>query len=264
MAYIDESKHLPLERKYQVFCNGYELDTVSGITPGLASRELNVPVYGKDDSLKDTIIDNGTLSLDVLEKAENNYLLDNLCNVSPSATAKGYNFSSFVKVAMWQNRKSYDNSKYIGCEFYGRVAMPPTGKSGAPNEWSSRTYAGMCDAPLKFEVENVAIASEKIAITAGAGTLEKEPYQRPDNDLYALYVVALDWDAANGAIDGSEILTVTAAMVKTDKSVTIAAGDLNVLALDEVNAAFVVYLYSGSGVYPTGGIGIDGLYKALA
>jgi hypothetical protein len=264
MAKINESTQLPLERKYQVFVNGYELQTVSGITPGLASRELNTPVYGSDDSLKDTITDNGTLTLDVLEKSNNNYLMDNLCNVNPSDSVKGYNFASFTKVAMWQNRKSYDNSKYIGCEFYGRVSMTPSGKSGAPNEWSSRTFSGLCDAPLKFEGDNVAIAAEKVSITAGAGTLTNVPYQRPDNSLYALYVVALDWDAVNGDIDKSEILTVTATMVEADKSVTIVAGDLNEMAIGDVNAAFVVYLYSGSGIYPTGAIRMDGLYSALA
>jgi hypothetical protein len=264
MAKINESTQLPQERKYQVFVNGYELDTVSGITPGLNSTEINVPVYGNDDSLKDTVVANGTLSVDALEKSSNNHLLDNLCDVNPDAAAKGYNFANFVKVAMWQNRKNHDNTKYIGCEFYGRVSMTPSGKSGAPNEWSTRTYSGLCDVPYKFEIENVGIASEKIAIAAGAGTLANSPYQRPDNDLYALYVVALNWNAGTAKVDASEILTVTAAMVESDKTVTIAAGDLNEMALDDVNAAYVVYLYSGSGIYPTGAIEMDGLYDALA
>jgi hypothetical protein len=78
-----------------------------------------------------------------------------------------------------------------------------------------------------------------------------------------LYVVALNWNAGTSEVDESEILTVTAAMVKTDKSVTIAAGDLSEMLLTDVNAAYVVYLYSGSGIYQTGAIKSEGLYDAL-
>jgi hypothetical protein len=202
--------------------------------------------------------------LDVKEKRKNNVLLDNLCNVNPDDTAKAYNFKSFSAVAVWQNRKDYDNSKYIGSEFYGNATLAQTGKAGAPNEWGSRTFSGMCVTPRKFDIDNVAIASEKIVITAGSGTLTDVPYQIPDDSLYALYVVALQTTTDGTVIVDSEILTVTAAMVEVDKSVTIAAGDLKELAIGDVDHAFVVYLSSGGGVYPSGDITIEGLYKSTA
>lgn len=264
MAKIDASKQLPLERKYQVFVNGYEIDVATALTPAVDTTTFNEPVYGSDDPLTDTIVNNGTITVEVKEKKKNNVLLDNLCNVSPDLTEKAYNFNNFVKVAIWANRKDIDNSKYIGAEFYGRVSMTPSGKTGAPNEWSGRTFEGICDAPRKFEIDGVGIASEKIAITAGSGTLSGTPYQNPDDDLYALYVVALVWDEANKEITNSEILTVTSNMVQSDKSVTITASDLSELTLSDVNAAFVVYLSSGGGVYPTGTIKMEGIYKSLS
>ena len=263
MAKIDASKQLPLERKYQVFVNGYEIDVATALTPAVDSNTLNEPVYGSDDPLTDTIVNNGTLTIEVKEKKNNNVLLDNLCNVSPDSTAKAYNFNNFVKVAVWANRKDIDNSKYIGAEFYGRASMTPSGKTGAPNEWSGRTFEGICDAPRKFEITNVGIASEKIAITSGSGSLSGTPYQNPDDDLYALYVVALVWDNTNKVITNSEILTVTASMVGSDGSVTITANDLSELTLTDVNAAFVVYLSSGGGIYPTGTIKMEGLYDTV-
>ena len=261
---IDATKQLPLERKYQVFVNGYEIDVAKDVTPGLATRELNEPVYGTDNPITMQAVDNGTLSLEVLEKRKNNVLLDNLCNVTPDSTNKAYNFSSFSSVAVWTNRKDYDNSKYIGCEFHGNATLAPTGKSGAPNEFGGRTFSGMCNAARKFDIDEVGIASEKVVITAGSGVIVATPYQIPDDSLYALYVVALQTTTDGTVIVDSEILTVTAAMVAVDKSVTIAAGDLNDMAIGDVDHAFVVYLSSGGGIYSSGSITLEGLYKSTA
>jgi hypothetical protein len=262
MPKVNASK-LPLERKYQVFVNGYEIDVAKAVTPGIATRELKEPVYGSDDPLMMTVVDNGTISVEVTEKAENNVLLDNLCNVSPAKTEKAYNFNNFVAVSLWMNRKSQDNSKYIGAEFYGNASMVPSGKSGAPNEWSGRTFSGQCNATRKFEIENVAIAAEKIEIVSGAGVLTDVPYANRDDGFFAVAVIALKWDIANQKVTESEILTVDAGMVTVAKAVTIADDDLSDLVLADVNAAYVIYLSSGAGVYPTGDITIEGLYKVL-
>ena len=259
MAKVNGSK-LPLERKYQVFVNGYEIDVAKGITPGLATKELKEPVYGSDDPILANIVENGTLSLDLIEKPENNVLLDNLCNVSQDAVEKGYNFNNFNAVSIWLNRKSADNSQYIGAEFYGNATLAPSGKSGAPSEWGGRTFSGNCNAARKFEGLNVAIGAEKVAITSGAGTLAQTPHVNPDDGFFALSVIALNYNEGTDKVTESEILTVDAGMVEVDKSVTIVAGDLSDLTLATVNYAYVIYLYSGSGVYPTGGIQIDGLY----
>jgi len=261
---IDATKQLPLERKYQVFVNGYEIDVAREATPGLATRELNEPVYGTDDPITMQVVDNGTLSLEVIEKRKNNILLDNLCNLSPDTTSKGYNFNNFSSIAVWMNRKDYNDGKYIGGEFYGNATLAPSGKSGAPNEFGGRTFAGMCNATRKYDIDNVAIASEKVVITAGSGVIADVPFQQPDDDLYALYVVALQTTTDGTIVVDSEILTVTAAMVLVDKSVTIAAGDLDEMAIGDVDHAFVVYLSSGAGVYPSGDITMQGLYKSTA
>jgi hypothetical protein len=264
MGKINAGVQIPLERKYQVFINGYSIDVARELTPGVANRELNEPVYGSDDPITLNIVDNGTLSIEALEKRKNNVLLDNLCNLSPDTVAKAYNFNNFVSVAVWANRKDYDNGKYIGAEFYGNATIIPTGKSGAPNEFGGRTFSGMCNAPRKFDIDDVAIASEKVVITAGAGVITGTPYQIPDDDLYALYVVALKTSSDGTVVEESEILTVTAAMVESDKSVTIAADDLTEMELADVDHAFVVYLASGGGVYPSGSIKLEGLYKSTA
>jgi len=264
MAKIDESKQLPLLRKYQIFVNGYEIDVATGISPGVASRELNEPVYGEDNPLTQTVSDNGTMSMDVKRKSENNYLLDNLYDVSPDIAAKGYNFDNVVKVCFWENRQSYNNGKYIGCNFYGRVSMLPTARTGAPNEWNGQTFTGVGDTARSFEIDNVAIASEKVAVAGGSGTLTDTPTVCPDDSMYALYVVAMNYTEGTHVVEESEILTVTAAMVAVDKSVTIATGDLSEMAIGDVNAAFIVYLSSGAGVYPTGDITIEGLYGTAA
>ena len=109
----------------------------------------------------------------------------------------------------------------------------------------------------------IAIAAEKIVITGGAGTLVGTPHVNPDDGFYALSVIAVDYDSGADKVTASEILTVDAGMVTVAKAVTIAADDLSDLALADVNAAYVIYLSSGAGVYPTGDITIEGLYKVL-
>ncbi|MCX5642439.1 MAG: hypothetical protein NTY10_04325 [Candidatus Omnitrophica bacterium] len=256
MAKVTGNK-IPLERKYQVFVNGYEIDVASAVNPGIATTELKTPVFGSDDPILATIVDNGTISVEVTEKAQNNVLLDNLCNVSPAKTAKAYNFNNFNAVSIWLNRKSQDNSQYIGAEFYGNCSLAPSGKAGAPNAWGTRTFAGNCTPTRKFEIPNVAIAAEKIAITSGAGTLTDTPHVNPDDGFFAIGVIALKWDVTNQKVTESEILTVDAGMVTVAKAVT------SDLVLTDVNAAYVIYLSSGAGVYPTGDITIEGLYKVL-
>jgi hypothetical protein len=262
---LNPAKDLLQERKYQVFVNGYEIDVAKGVTPGLATTEVVEPVYGNDNSLTATFVNNGTMSMDLIEKKTNNVLLDNLCGISPASTAKAYTFTNFSQVAIWLNRKALDNSKYVGAEFYGKCALAPSGKAGAPNEWGTRTFSGNCDIPRKFEIDGVGLASEKVAISSGAGTLAgaAKLYQNPDDDLYAVYVVAQQWDNSGLVVTDSEILTVTAAMVSSGGAITIAAGDLVNMTLTNVNAAFVVYLASGAGIYPSGAIKTEGYFKAI-
>jgi len=260
---INPAKDLLQERKYQVFANGYEIDVAKGITPGLATTEVVEPVYGNDNSLTANFVNNGTMSMDLIEKKTNNVLLDNLCGISPATLAKAYTFSNFNQIAVWLNRKALDNSKYVGAEFYGKCALAPSGKSGAPNEWGTRTFSGNCDIPRKFEIDGVGLASEKIAISSGAGTLVGTPYVNPDDGFYAVYVVAQQWDNSGLKVTDSEILAVTAAMVSSGGAITIAAGDLTDMLITNVNAAFVVYLASGAGIYPSGAIKTEGYFKAI-
>jgi adhesin HecA-like repeat protein len=78
-----------------------------------------------------------------------------------------------------------------------------------------------------------------------------------------VYVVAQQWDNSGLVVTDSEILTVTAAMVSSGGAITIAAGDLVNMTLTNVNAAFVVYLASGAGIYPSGAIKTEGYFKAI-
>lgn len=265
MAKINASKDLGLRREAQIFAEGYEINVSSAIAPGEAARDLSVPVFGSDDAITARVVDNGTLSMDVLQKVSNNKLLDVLCDVNPEDTSiviKGYNPSDVQHIAVWQNVKSPTEDKYVGCSLFEQWQPSLGSLAGAPNEWGTRTVVGNCNVERRFE--KASINAEKIAIVAGSGVITGVPAQDPITEMYGLAVLALNWNAVTKKIVASERLTVTAAMVAIDKAVTIAAGDLDEMDLDDVNAAYVIYLYSGAGVYPTGAdVKMNGLYKDL-
>jgi len=266
MGKINATEDLGLRRKAQVFAEGYEIDVSTAITVGEAATDVAVPVFGSDDAITARVVDNGTLSVDVLEKVDNNDLLDVLCDINPEDTTvevKAFNASDVQHIAIWQNIKSPTGDKYVGCSLFEQWQPSLGSLAGAANEWGTRTLAGNCNVERKFE--KASINAEKIVITAGAGDITIVPAEDPITELYGLAVLALNWNAVTKKIDESERLTVTAAMVGVDMAVTIAAGDLDEMDIDDVNAAYVIYLYSGAGIYPTGASVVqDGLYKDLA
>lgn len=262
---INATKDLGLRREAQIFAEGYEIEVSPAITPGEAARDIIVPVFGNDNAISAKVVDNGTLSLDVLEKVSNNKLLDVLCDINPDDTSiavKGYDPSDVQHIAVWQNVKSPTEDKYVGCSLYEQWQPSLGALAGAPNEWGTRTLAGNCNVERRFE--KASINAEKIAIAAGAGVITIVPAEDPITECYGLAVLALNWNTVTKKITESERLTVTAAMVAVDMSVTIAASDLDEMDIGDVNAAYVIYLYSGAGVYPTGASAkIDGLYDDL-
>ena len=266
MAKVNASEDLGLRRKAQIFAEGYEINVASALTVGEAATDTSVPVFGSDNAITARVVDNGTLSIDVLDKVDNNKILDVLCDINAEDTSiaiKGYDPSNIQHIAIWENIKSPTDDKYVGCSLFEQWQPSLGSLAGAPNEWGTRTLAGNCNIERRFE--KASINAEKIAIVVGAGDLTVVPAQDPITENYGLAVLALNWNAVTKKIDNSERLTVTAAMVGVDKSVTIAAGDLDEMDLADVNAAYVIYLYSGAGVYPTGAsIVQDGLYKDLA
>ena len=264
MAKINPASDLSLRRKEQVFAEGYEIEVSTDLTPGIDTTDLTDDVFGSDDPITERIANNGTLTMRVLKKATNNSLLDVLTGQNPTATGtKIYNMEDRTQITAWANKKANDNTKYDRCYWY-EDWMPSQGlPTGAPNVRDAYEITGQCKKPLEFE--GVHINSEKLTL-AGTGpwtaTLAKTPVQVPTTDhpasgMHALRVVAM---SGTGSGLKKESLVITSGMIGAAGAISIAAADLTLVKAPE--KAFVCYLSSQTGIYPTStNIKEDGLYS---
>lgn len=256
-------------KKEQVFAEGYFINCASDATGAVAATEDVIHIYGQDDPLLDMRVDNGTLSLTVYDKADNNNLLDATTQKDPDFSAtenRRYKWDDVKETTVWINRKNMANDKYERSTFYKNWIPVPGMPTGAPETRNTRVFAGNCEIPKEY---NQPILGEKLALTSGANgytaTLAKEtPLKIPDAaNIYALRVVAIYEVRAGNEITtfNKEDLDITTSMVSSAGAISLTQSDL-----DEVtwpNAVYVNYLYDDDeGVYPT--VKPHGFYKKLS
>lgn len=241
-------------KKEIVFVEGYFIDCATELTGAVDATQDVIHIYGDDDPILDTSVNNSTLTLTVYDKKENNILFDALQQDDPDDTAnKQYNWNNVYEVSVWANRKNTAGTEYTRSVFFKNWLPVPALTTGDANVKGTRSLAGNCEAAKEF---NQPIVGQKIALTSGAsgytGTLAYAPLQVPDESVYAIRVVAIEEGRSGTHINkfNKEDLTITASMVTVAKAVVIKQTDMNIV--DGPSHAYVNYLYDKSlGVYPT-------------
>lgn len=241
-------------KKEVVFVEGYFIDCATELTGAVDAAQDVAHVYGSDDPILDTNVNNSTLTLTIYDKKENNILLDALQQNDPDdASNKQYNWNNVYEVSVWANRKNKAGTEYTRSVFFKNWLPVPGLTTGDANAKGTRSLAGNSETVKEF---NQPIVGSKIRLTSGAGgyvgTLAYTPLQVPDESVYAMRVVAIEEGRSGTHINkfNTEDLEITASMVVVGKTVTIKQSDLNIV--DGPNYAYVNYLYDNSlGVHPT-------------
>ena len=269
MAKIQPSSDLSLRRKEQVFAEGYQIQVATELTPGVASNDLVDHVFGDTNPLLETVVDNGTLTMTVLEKKSNNSLLEVLTGQDPDASAtaiKKFASDDSEAITVFVNKKNKAEDGYERSFFFEDWSPAAALSAGAPNERSARSITGNSKKPIEFE--NAAIMQEKITLTSGGsgytGTLNNTaPGQVPGfTARYAIRVVAIE---GGGSATLKDSLTVTDAMVTSAGAVTIVQSDLTFLNVDDPDRCVINYLQqvTTGGIFPdNSAVIISGLYSA--
>lgn len=242
-------------KKEQVFVEGYRINCATDITGGVAADETVSHVYGQDDVLTDINVNNGTLSLTIYDKKDNNVLLDALQENDPNdAQAKQYNWNNVVDTCVWINRKNTANTQYNRSTWYKGWLPVPGMSAGDPGAKGTRTFAGNSAAPREFSQP---IIGELLALSSGAGgyttRLTYSPVQIPEESVYALRVIAMSVTRnplTHISFISKEDLVVDTTMVLANKNIVIDQADLE--SVTYPNWVYVNYLYDkASGIHPT-------------
>ena len=260
---VKPTTDLSLRRKEVVFVEGYMIEVAKELAPSLNTTDLVDDVYGSDNPLTQTIVDNASLSVTVLERKDNNKILDVLTGQDPDATGvKEYFCDDARAVAVWVNKKNSANTAYERSFFYNNWTPAIPLSAGGPKERGTRVLNGLCDKPLEFE--NAGILSEKVILSgtwAGgifSGTIGNTPVAVPKTGFNAIRVLAC---SGTGSSMVFEEVTVTAAMVNSAKWITIPNSATT--TVKGPTSAFINYLTTSTGIYPsTTTIYEEGLYIA--
>ena len=264
-----KASDFPKRKKEQLFVEGYEIDCANDITPGFGNTEETFHFFGASQPVLDNRVDNGTLSIALLEKRKaNNKFLDVLHRYDPDDTStRKYNWESMNEVTVWVNRKNAAGTQYEKAIVYPDWMPTPGLPTGAAKDPGVRTFAGNCEVPQEFTQP---IIAEKIAVSSGAGgytgTLSKAtPLEIPVNTgKYAVKVLAIEETRSGNTITkfNTEDIEIKSSTVTSGGAVTIAQSDL-----DEIggpNYVYVLYLYDKSqGIHPDD-ISPDGLLKKIS
>ena len=253
-------------KKLVPFVCGYELAGCSVFDGGVATTESVDHYFGQDAPTTENTVDNATLTITLKENVTNNVILNAVTWQDPDDTSdKRFVFDDILNTTVWANRLNRAKTAYEHSVIYKQWLPTPGMTEGSPNEKGTRTFQGNAAAVEEYTQP---IVGEKIAITSGAsgftGTLTKAtPLNVPGTSLYALEVHAMEETRSGSALTSLEMdnLEVTAAMVQSDKSVTIPSSALSKTSTP--NYAYVIYLYDSSvGVAPD--FTSDGQFKYMS
>jgi len=251
------SSDLCRRKKEIVFVEGYFIDCANELTGAVDATQDVIHIYGDDDPILDTTVNNSTLTLAVYDKSSNNALLDVLQQDDPNDTSsKQYNWNNVTQATVWANRINSANTQYTRSVIYKNWIPVPALPTGDASARGTRSFAGNAEVAKEFTQP---IVGQKIRLSSGAsgytGTIAYAPVQVPDENVYALRVVAIEEKRTGTHIDtfNTEELTITASMVTAAKAVVIPQTSLvGELVNKGPQYAYVNYLYDKSlGVYPT-------------
>jgi hypothetical protein len=231
-----------------VFVEGYFIDTAIDVSPSVDRQDETFHIFGKDSPDLDVQHNFGTLSLAILDKFTNNAILDLVNGLNPaSVAARQYKVDLLTSVHVFANVKDEKNTRYVKSWFVPGWSAGLPVPSGDPNSKAQFTMTGNGKLPRLFE--GLWIKTAKVA-SGGAATLGGDiPVEVPsETGIYAIAVKALN--ETGGTILQEDVIP-SAAMVDSTGAVDFSEIDAQVQDLAAVTDAFVYYLQSGTGVYPT-------------
>jgi len=273
MPRVNAASDLILGRKCKVYVEGYEIQVATAMTPGITSEDSTAHVYGSDEPLTASIVTGSTLSITVLERANNNVLLEVLSGLRPEdEVLKEYKWAEFREVSVIINVKHPTEDRYCACGIFNRWRPAPGDRAMAPTDWMSRTFVGGCDTSKWFSEAagvGIRIEQEKLALTssgAGAGytaTLSKTPVKAPSSEINVLRVLIIDGTAA-GAVNATDEINIDSNTCGDGSTTVWVDNDELQNTKGKADYALVAYLVSGSGTADTDGtFNMDGLWKAM-
>lgn len=238
----------------QIFADGYFLDHANDAVPGLDRADETFHLFGFDSPETDVQHNYGNLTLSLLDKYTNNALLDLVTGQDPSSTAvKQYRVADLSGVSIWANVKNAAGTSYVKSWIISSWVPGMPMPSGAPNDKAVYSVSGNGDLPRQFQ--GAWLMAKKVA-SGGAPSLGVTPVVVPGQAVYAVEVRAIDETV------GFTQQTVQVSATLVDATGLINWTELDTLATDLANTptdAYVIFLQTGAGVYPTVANTPDGL-----
>lgn len=269
---VNAADDLPLGKRAKLYVEGYEIQVSPAVTPGFDTDTKLEHVYGSDDPLTSSVVNNSTLAIEVLEKANNNVLLEVLTGQRPEANVlKYYKWQEFKEITVWMNLKHSREDRYVRAHLWRRWRPAPGDGGMAPNEWGRRTFAGQCDIEERVDEAagvGVRIESEKLAASSsGSGlgwtaTLNQAPVNIPGTSRYLLRLLAID-GTSDGDVDASDEVEIDEQTCGGSTTVWVDDEEL-IDSKGSVDYLFAQYLITGSGTLPEDvSIKMDGLHRSF-
>jgi hypothetical protein len=242
-------KRIRRRKKEVPFFEGYFIDSVDTVTPGLNENDETFHFYGNDSPETDKQINYGTLTIGVMDTFEANKLLALLTEQDPEedteVNPQQYRIADLQAITIWTNVKNSDNTKYIRSTLFSGWAPSMPLESGNANDKATYSIGGNCDFPRKFE--GSWIQAKKIASGQNLGVTPLQ-VPREETGIFAVHVRAID---ETGGIFDQEVIPVSTAMLSSAGVISWTEIEALVQNLAAVTHAYFLFLQSGSGVYPS-------------
>ena len=233
-------------KKEVLFVEGYQIDHANDIVPGLDRQDEQFHIFGNDSPETDVQSNYGTLQIGILDKETNNALLDLVTGQNPEAVAhRQYRVQDLTSVDVWMNVKNSTNTAYVkSMLFTGWTPGMPL-PSGAPNDKAAYSVTGNSDLPRQFQ----SCWIDAVKVASGAANIGASPVSVPgETGVYALRIKAL---SQSGSSFEQEVVEVSSAMLTVAGTISWPAIMATIDSLPSVTHAYILFLQSGSGVYPS-------------
>ncbi len=240
-----EGRRFRRRKKEVIFVEGVFIDHAQDVTPGIDRNDETYHLFGLESPETDVQHNYGTLTIGVLDKFTNNALLDLLTSQDPAATApRQYKIEDLTSVQVWANIKDTKNTRYVKAWYMGGWAAGMPMPSGDPNAKAVYSVSGNAELPRQFE--GCWLHAVKLA-SGPSANLGFTPLQVPgEASIFAVSIRAID---ETSGFDQEKIIP-SAAMVASDGAVDFDEIEAAMQDLDTCTHAYVVFLQSGTGVYP--------------
>ena len=259
--------------RWDLFAEGYYLNMASSFNIDAEADDDAFAVYGHDGNVNVKIVRGGRLAVQAVSDKASDNLNCVLTGQNPDAAAvKAFNPTDSIKVDIWRNLRSADNSKYIRALWIPKWSGTASPGNGDPAGRGNISFDAPTEIPLEFApaTDNgaIAITAEMVMLTDNGdgtftGSMAGTPLRVPlcNHPLSGMY--ALGIDLIESIITSRKMVKigVTASNVAADGSITISAADLQDTGITSPDAAYVKFVTDAVGVYPAFDVG--GLHQSL-